>query len=454
MARRIRSRGDRHAAVRRDRRRALCPARRGGWMPGASLMVGVFILVGSASRPSCRGCTTRSPHANGLAHHHRSSATSGRERDHRCVCSRTRPLRSSLTDGSQACVQPGVARTARAHSQELGNGWCEGVHRRTWRGAMSSPSRWPPAKCALGHLSPPVRADGMYRPRAGRSRPQLDGRGHVVGPGRNDGSRRQRPPTVWGVSPVGSISDTALRGSTDTWRPRPRIVRNPVRFHQQTSMDAIALRPPACLRGATRDALLDAAESLLSMHGYRAPSHPHDRRRAGTHAALVNHHFGRKEMLFEAAVERRAGRLISPWEASEVRGRRPAFMAGDVLRAWWRPLGELDLHKEQPGYAIVRIRAPRHGSRWRDLVPAALRQGGPRVPDALAETMPQAAREGTSKTAFRYARTRFRRSWFPPLRQDRGRVQPARVSDGRQARALRFRRSWRPRHARGLTVTA
>ncbi|MFO1312415.1 MAG: TetR/AcrR family transcriptional regulator [Burkholderiales bacterium] len=172
-------------------------------------------------------------------------------------------------------------------------------------------------------------------------------------------------------------------------------------------MEAIALRPPAALRGAaTRDALLDAAESLLSMHGYRTPSHRMIAAEAGTHVALVNYHFGSKEMLFETAVERRAGRLVSLWKEAlaEIRA-RPAFTAGDVLRAWWRPFGELDVHKEQPwgNYlcAFARLGTAPDGE---TLYQRHFGKADREFLDALAETMPDATRENL-EAAFRYART-------------------------------------------------
>ncbi len=172
-------------------------------------------------------------------------------------------------------------------------------------------------------------------------------------------------------------------------------------------MEAIALRPPAALRGAaTRDALLDAAESLLSAHGYRAPSHRMIAAEAGTHVALVNYHFGSKEMLFEAAIERRAGRLVALWKEAlaEVRS-RPSFEVGDVLRAWWRPFGELELHKEQPwgNYLCAFARlgtAPDGETMYQRHFGSADRS----FQAALGETMPHAPREDLD-AAFRYART-------------------------------------------------
>ncbi len=81
-------------------------------------------------------------------------------------------------------------------------------------------------------------------------------------------------------------------------------------------MDATTIRPTAIRGAATRDALLDAAEALVASHGYSSPSHRMIASQAGTHVALVNYHFGSKEMLFEAAIERRAGRLAEAWRAA------------------------------------------------------------------------------------------------------------------------------------------
>ena len=98
-------------------------------------------------------------------------------------------------------------------------------------------------------------------------------------------------------------------------------------------MDAVALRPAALRGAATRDALLDAAETLIADHGFTTPSHRMIAGQAGTHVALVNYHFGSKEMLFEAAVERRAVRLNDQWtEALAQMRTKPSWSVGDVLR--------------------------------------------------------------------------------------------------------------------------
>src|SRR5262245_20772995 len=114
-------------------------------------------------------------------------------------------------------------------------------------------------------------------------------------------------------------------------------------------MDATALRPPRAIRGAaTRDALLDAAEVLVAGHGFTTPLHRMIAGEAGTHVALVNYHFGSKEMLFEAALERRAPRLNDLWRdaLAELR-ERPGRTVADVLRAWWRPFEQVDMERDQ-----------------------------------------------------------------------------------------------------------
>lgn len=134
-------------------------------------------------------------------------------------------------------------------------------------------------------------------------------------------------------------------------------------------MEAIVAKAPR-LRGAdTRDALLDAAESLIADHGFQIPSHRMIAGEAKTHVALVNYHFSSKEMLFEAAVERRASRLGEAWRAAlaavRVRG-RPAVE--DVLKAWWQPFADVDLESDRPwsNYlcVIARLASAADGEAW------------------------------------------------------------------------------------------
>jgi AcrR family transcriptional regulator len=114
-------------------------------------------------------------------------------------------------------------------------------------------------------------------------------------------------------------------------------------------MEAFAGRPTAMRGAATRQALLDAAESLIADHGFRTPSHRMIAGEAKTHVALVNYHFSSKEMLFEAAIERRASRLVDAWRATLngvcVRGSRKVE---DILAAWWQPFGDVNVELDRP----------------------------------------------------------------------------------------------------------
>jgi AcrR family transcriptional regulator len=209
-------------------------------------------------------------------------------------------------------------------------------------------------------------------------------------------------------------------------------------MNQEGTMDAIALRP--ALRGAaTRDALLDAAETLIADHGFTTPSHRMIAGQAGTHVALVNYHFGSKEMLFEAAVERRATRLNAEWRQAlaDMRG-KPSWSTGDVLRAWWLPFSQLDTQKELPwsNYlcTFARLAAAPEGEAWYQ------RYFGVADRDfhaALAEACPSAAREDL-EAGFRYARTLFAEVLLYRCGKTGGSCRPRGYRDDDVDRALRF----------------
>lgn len=173
-------------------------------------------------------------------------------------------------------------------------------------------------------------------------------------------------------------------------------------------MDAIALRPAPLRGAATRDALLDAAEILIADHGFHTPSHRMIAGEAGAHVALVNYHFGNKEMLFESAVERRASRLIDAWRAGLARLRAGVERATeDVLHAWWRPFADLDRPDASPwrNYlcVIARLASARDGDEWYQRYFGIIDRDFQR---ALAETLPAHDADATD-AGFRYARTLF-----------------------------------------------
>jgi len=171
-------------------------------------------------------------------------------------------------------------------------------------------------------------------------------------------------------------------------------------------VDTLALRPTAIRGAQTRDALLDAAESLLADHGFRAPSHRMIAGHAGVHVALVNYHFSTKELLFEAAVERRAARLSQLWlNALDRVRRRPVVAVDDVLGAWWSPfdsLGPGDGESWNNYLCIVaRLASAPDGD---DLHARHFGHVDRAFLDVLAEAMPASAREDR-EAGFRYARS-------------------------------------------------
>ena len=104
---------------------------------------------------------------------------------------------------------------------------------------------------------------------------------------------------------------------------------------------------PARKRGrpvstATREAILDAAESQFSNQGYNGVSIRDITHQLGMPKSLVTHHFGTKEELFRAVLSRRAEAysrdLAASLEAAVARhGGRPVPM-GDLLRALAEPI--------------------------------------------------------------------------------------------------------------------
>lgn len=204
-------------------------------------------------------------------------------------------------------------------------------------------------------------------------------------------------------------------------------------------MDAVALRPTAIRGAATRDALLDAAEALIADHGFAAPSHRMIAGHAGTHVALVNYHFGSKELLFEAAIERRAARLNERWRGTLAAIRSKGdWTVADVLNAWWQPFVEFDIESNAPwgnylcGFA--RMASSQHGESWyhryfgvadRDFQLAL----GQALPDASAEDL---------EAGFRYARSLFAEIMLYRCGKTGGSCRPRGYRDDDVDRALRF----------------
>jgi len=155
----------------------------------------------------------------------------------------------------------------------------------------------------------------------------------------------------------------------------------------------------------TRRRLLDAAEALVADEGYAAPSHRSIARRAGVHVALVNYHYGSKEMLLEAVVARRAHELIAAWrQALDEALAGPDVAAEDVLRAYWAPFATPSAlaEGEWRNYlcAVAWLSQAQDGDAWWSHQFGSIERA---FRDALARALPGVAPDAIER-GFRYAR--------------------------------------------------
>ena len=111
----------------------------------------------------------------------------------------------------------------------------------------------------------------------------------------------------------------------------------------------------------TKQRLLDAAERLFGSHGFAETSLRALTQEAGANLAAVNYHFGSKEALFQAVVERLVGWVnrerIRQLDELEMGGRQPSVE--ELMRAFIGPaldLGRDDEQSERMRKLMGRIR--------------------------------------------------------------------------------------------------
>ena len=108
---------------------------------------------------------------------------------------------------------------------------------------------------------------------------------------------------------------------------------------------------------ATRDALLDAAETLFARHGVDATSLRRITGEAGANLASVNYHFGSKEGLVRAVLSRRLGPLnrerIERLDRCLAEAEGPPPVAG-IVRAFAEPPLEM-MRREPAGHDFARL---------------------------------------------------------------------------------------------------
>ncbi|MEP7329036.1 MAG: TetR/AcrR family transcriptional regulator [Betaproteobacteria bacterium] len=170
------------------------------------------------------------------------------------------------------------------------------------------------------------------------------------------------------------------------------------------------LIPPIAQRGAaTRDALLNAAEAMISDFGFNEPSHRAIAGAAGVNTTLLNYHFGSKEMLFEAAVARRAERLLQSWrQALAELGTKPNWTVEQVLVAWWLPFHAISRHDTDEPWrnylcVIARLASASDGDEWHQRYLGSVDREFHQMLHIALPAMDQADLEA----GFRYARSLF-----------------------------------------------
>jgi AcrR family transcriptional regulator len=155
----------------------------------------------------------------------------------------------------------------------------------------------------------------------------------------------------------------------------------------------------------TRGRLLDAAEALVADDGYAATSQRSIARRAGIHVALVNYHFGSKDMLLEAVVARRAGRLVGEWRRALAGvAAVPRASVERILRAYWAPF-DAKAHEHDDAWrnylcAVARLSQAQEGGVWWTRQFGDIEEA---FHDALERALPGVP-PGAVERGFRYAR--------------------------------------------------
>lgn len=142
----------------------------------------------------------------------------------------------------------------------------------------------------------------------------------------------------------------------------------------------------------TRDRLLDAAERLVAERGIGATSARAVCAEAGANVAAVHYHYGSKDALVDAVLERRMGELtarrIAMLEPLEPLTRPPTRAVVDALV---RPLADFARDERGAGRAYVRFLAALHATDERERIAVAFAPQYERLEPVLARSLPDLA---------------------------------------------------------------
>ncbi len=152
---------------------------------GRFVIVGIFILVCLGIAAILSALHDALSRANALAHAAAQGEAPGREPDHPLrLLAQQAPAPLFMTDDGQACTycnRAWLALRGRTLTQELGNGWCEGVHaedlarrRETFAQALATGE-----PCSVTYRL--RRADGSYRSVRDSVVAHRDAHGNIVG---------------------------------------------------------------------------------------------------------------------------------------------------------------------------------------------------------------------------------------------------------------------------------
>src|SRR5579863_5076997 len=94
----------------------------------------------------------------------------------------------------------------------------------------------------------------------------------------------------------------------------------------------------------TKHKILDSAQRLIGDQGYAATSVRHIISEAGVNLAAIHYHFGSKEDLLDAVIERKAGPVneerLRRLERLEAEAGSSPISIRQVLEAWLVPMAE------------------------------------------------------------------------------------------------------------------
>jgi AcrR family transcriptional regulator len=156
-----------------------------------------------------------------------------------------------------------------------------------------------------------------------------------------------------------------------------------------TTLRAQPLEPATETADGTAARILDAAERLFAERGIEATSVRTITQAAGANIAAVHYHFGSKQDLVRALLERRVAEMHEarlPWlDASETRAE---VTTRDVADAWVRPLAQLAVDPDRSAYLGFLVVLNSGGAEVRSLSAEVFRPQYERFSTLLARALP------------------------------------------------------------------